>query len=294
MSFELHFYQPADQAPCSLQQIKEVLLASEHVHFVAETTSYLFEYENQITGVCFWFCLAATPYVDEEVRAFSGFRYTGLSFGVNYCRPSYFMYEANPILLRLVNQLQLYVFDPQADAASTVPFQPYSDELVRSWQAGNRRSSLKSPNRVTLSQEKAYSAWRYLYLYPHFKSSLSDQHFIPKLFFVRTKEGVKTSVVFPYPDVEHQLIPDVDYLYVKIPSKKWIFHRTVEGLVPFEQLRCLAPDAFSAVNEPIPHYLLVNPQPVETVLLRCRRLGRSEYTILENGSFIDIDPPFTA
>lgn len=295
MSFQLYFYRPNEQAALTIRDIQPVLLAIDHFRLTEDGSDVDFEYENPVTGVYFWFSFAKQGYADEPIMQFEDFRYTGLYFTINYHRPSYFMYEANPILLQLIQTLHLYVYDPQADAASSIPFQPYSDELIRSWQAGNRRIGSKSPHRVTLDRDKARYAWEYLYQYPNFKESLPEEFFVPKLFFVRLKNGtVHTAVVFPYPDTDHQLIPDVDFLYVKIFRKQLWFRKAVEGLIPFSQLRTLAPDAFQTFYDPIPHYLLQNRDSLESILQSFDVIQKDRFSVLPNDGFVDLAPPHSS
>jgi hypothetical protein len=106
--------------------------------------------------------------------------------------------------------------------------------------------------------------------------------------------SVKTAVVFPFPDVENQLIPDVDFLYVKIRRKQWLFGRNVEGLVSFEQLRNRVPDAFQFFSEPVPYYLLENCNSIEASLAECMLIQRDKFSVLANDAFVDLDPPVTA
>jgi hypothetical protein len=292
MSFQLYFYRPVEQAVLTIGDVQDVLLAADHFRLAEDGSSVDFEYENPITGVYFWFSFNKNAYADEQILQFPKHRFTGLYFTINYHRPSYFMYEANPIVLQLIQTLRLYVFDPQTDAASSAPFQPYSDELIRSWQAGNRRIGSKSPFRVSFDRDKARYAWEYLYRYPAFKDLLPSEHFVPKLFFIRLKdENVHTAVVFPYPDTEHQLIPNVDYLYVKISRKQLWFRKSVEGLISFSQLRMAAPDAFQAVSDPLPHFLLDNRVSLEPILQTCDVIRKDRFAVLPNDGFVDLDPP---
>lgn len=292
MSFQLHFYRLVDQVALTIRDVQDVLLSVDHFRLTEDGSSADFEYENPITGVYFWFSFSKNTYTDEQIPQFPQYRYTGLSFTINYNRPSYFMYEANPFVLQLIRTLRLHVFDPQADDESSVPFQPGSDELIRSWQAGNRRIGSKSPVRVSLDRDKARYAWEYLYYYPVLKNLFPSEYFVPKLFFIRLKdENVYTAVVFPYPDTEQQLIPAVDYLYVKISRKQFWFRKTVEGLISFSSLRMAAPEAFQAVSEPLPHYLLDHRVSLEPILQTSKMIRKERFIVLPNDGFVDLDPP---
>lgn len=295
MSFSLYFYSQQEEAIITAEELKKVLLPNPYIRYTENGPVTDFEYENPITGVYFWFTYTLPGYANEEIALFEGYRYTGLTFCINYNRPSYFMYEANPLLLDLIRTLDIAVFDPQADGVSTLPFRPFADELVRSWQASNRRIGSKAPNRVALQKEKARYAWEYLYRYPQIKTLFPQDHFIPKLFFVHLRDSsVKTAVVFPYPDVESQLIPEVDYLYVKIKRKHWLFDRNVEGLVSFQCLLDSIPEAFEFFSDPVPHYLLKKRELIATALPGCLLIQRDKFSVLANDAFVDIDPPVTA
>lgn len=291
MSFNLYFYRRQGQNSLSVEQLSSLILSNEHMTLLENEHAVDFEYENPVTGVYFWLSFAKSRYVDEEIQQFDSFEFTGLTFGINFNRPSYFIYEANPIILKLVRTLGLYVYDPQADGASTTPYKPFQDELVHSWQSSNRRGASKSPNRVILPHKQALYAWEYLFQYPRIKRNVPQDQFVPKLFFVKMRDNsVKTAVVFPFPEAENQLIPEVDYLYIKTKKKQWLFEKQKEGLVSFETLRQKFPQAFVYREQPMQHYVMLDQNAIEEFLNECSVIDKEQFTVMANDGFVDVEP----
>jgi len=104
-------------------------------------------YENEDTDVSFALTQEAghkPPGGDDEVRAPlpPPYRYTGWHGNLNYCRPSFFAYEAMPVLADFAARFGLTIFDRQEfdDGRNGLMTVPHAPLLVSSWREHNQRA----------------------------------------------------------------------------------------------------------------------------------------------------------
>ncbi|MGA7187549.1 MAG: hypothetical protein WBY66_03520, partial [Candidatus Acidiferrales bacterium] len=91
-------------------------------------------YANPQTGVYFSFNFEAPESPEDAPRITGGYFDSGLSFNLNYNRPSYFGLEALPVVETLAARFALSVFDPQAVGDEPKLLTDVrSESLVQSW-----------------------------------------------------------------------------------------------------------------------------------------------------------------
>lgn len=116
-------------------------------------------YVNQVTGVYCWFdCQPQAPGPDG-----AGLQYTGVSFGLNYGRPSFFALEAMAEVEAFAAHFDLLVEDPQDEPGGRGPKAPRvrsAAELVASWQRANSQA-LPLFGMPYLPRARSDSFWQY-------------------------------------------------------------------------------------------------------------------------------------
>ncbi|NJK94347.1 MAG: hypothetical protein HC905_04840 [Bacteroidales bacterium] len=97
-------------------------------------------YENKETGVYFCFEYNEPEPDDETIEGFENFDNTNWTFNINFLRPQFFGLESFPFVESFVNDLDLLVFNPQANGDDSL--KKYSNkELFDNWSAINMRHS---------------------------------------------------------------------------------------------------------------------------------------------------------
>ncbi|NIG56818.1 hypothetical protein [Chitinophaga sp. Cy-1792] len=90
-------------------------------------------YENNETGTCFYFEYDEPLAGDEDEFEFEEFENTHFQFHLNYKLPDTHGKEAFPIVIKLMNDLDLFIFNPQFGAEADYPHQPSADSLYKGW-----------------------------------------------------------------------------------------------------------------------------------------------------------------
>jgi hypothetical protein len=174
-------------------------------------------YTNEDTGVYFIFddCTDNAQSDDPEDP---GHPY---AVSINYCRPSFFILEAEPEVSAFVQKLDLLVSDPQVDGMGDGEFD--RDQLLTGWNKGNAlgyaailkdpksRATIKSLPRATLMRSWAWNLER-----AAFQDKLGESKFVPCVFFFLVDDQPAT--IAAWPDGIPIAVPEVDYIF--IPRKE--------------------------------------------------------------------------
>src|ERR1700712_5309575 len=109
MSFDLYFYKRKD-SPLTEEVVAAYL--TKNLPFNISKSNRQWDYENSETGVYFvieWVKLKDSDFLEE----FEEFTCINFTFSLNFFRPRFFGLESFPIIDKLVDDLDLFIFDPQ-------------------------------------------------------------------------------------------------------------------------------------------------------------------------------------
>ena len=141
MSYDLHFCTKGHPAPPPA----EILAwARQQVHFTVNVTSdrdFQCWYENEHTGVYFGMEHLREPAGDgAESIAPEHYADVQITFKMNYLRPSFFAYEAMPVVDEFAQRFSLLVIDPQDHeiGGDASPKQCRAEELTKAWLKSNQ------------------------------------------------------------------------------------------------------------------------------------------------------------
>ena len=162
-------------------------------------------YTNEDTGVDFLFECSETSAPSSRDRPWARLL-------LAYVRPSFFAEEATREIEPFTTQFGTSVIDPQNPSVTTYR----TPEFLRAWQAGNRDAcgpyhgwGVSDP-RLTLPRSRLLAAWQWNYRRKALQEGERDGLFVPKIWFIRTEDGVATGVIWP--DAMPMRAPQVDYV----------------------------------------------------------------------------------
>ena len=229
MSYDLYFYkQKSDKL--TETQIADYL--TENLVPVSESGSQWF-FENEDTEVYYSFD-RNEPYKDEEsielYESFADFDNTSFSFNLNFMRPCFFGLEAFEFVEHLLEDLNLFVLDPQS--GSETPHKPTKEELFNIWNHTNLQACahhFEELNCVFMPIEKSNKVWEYNSSRKNLQEKLGDGYFVPKLFFFKTKKHNKAFTLTLWTEHIPMVIPDAEYFLLTRKFKK--LFRKIEDTV---------------------------------------------------------------
>lgn len=293
MSFDLYFCRQNKSAP-SISELKEYFssLPLFQVNDVA-AGGVEFWYQNEATGV---YCLFS--YSPLDAAELQGCGSSGLTFNLNFRRPSFFAYETMPLVEDFCKHFDLVVENPQeetvqkADAAS----------LISSWRSHNTRAmgTMKTVAKEEnmdlyyLPEESATAWWRYTKVRQAIEDSIKEDIFVPSLMILMNPASQLFTMML-WPKGIAQFFPRSDCVYVQREKKRLFGTKEETGVVAYDsvieriehllddyefggfQVKYLRPDKTSQA------FQLIQTLHLEPVDLR-------QYTQMAADSFHDVAP----
>lgn len=229
MSYDLYFFKTKG-SPITDNEI-ENFLSSE---LVPEENNQWF-FHNSDTEVYFTFEKTEKENNDDSEN-FEDFKDVNISFNLNFLRPSFFGIEAFKFINKLVNDLDLYVFNPQSE--NDKPYKPNQKELFNNWNNTNLNASSShfSEQNSYLDIEKSNQIWNYNANRNLIQQKLGNAYFVPKMFFFKTKENNDVITVSSWTEHIPNVIPNADYFLLTKVQKKWFKTKKENALISREKL----------------------------------------------------------
>ncbi|MFA9441674.1 hypothetical protein ACDA63_18755 [Uliginosibacterium sp. sgz301328] len=199
-------------------------------------------YGNEDTGVYFVFELQAAQLPEEDDD--EPLEHFPIALNINYLRPSYFIFEAEPEVTAFVKHFDLLVSDPQMEGMGDGEYN--AEKLLSGWNCGNEfgyTSVLRDENnrsRIShLPAEQLHNAWRWNWTRTQVQARVGESKFVPRIMFMNLGGSTVTAAVWP--DGIPVVVTRVDYLCV--PRKE---------LAPTKFFRKKEDTTFVAWDEALP------------------------------------------
>lgn len=235
MSYDLYFYKRKDTQVTQLE-IEKYLVVKMGLKQEADSLMY----HNEDTGVYFYFeKLSASDEDDdfEEDEAdeadenfaaqMAAFESLNLSFGINFLRPSFFGLEAFAFVATMMQDLNLYVMNPQSE--ESLPYKPTKEALFTNWNytnVGVSAQHFEEGETAYISTELANSVWQYNYHRKAYQAQLGSDYFVPKIFLFVTKAERKVVTVATWTQHIPNVFPAADYYILYGWRRRWFRKET--------------------------------------------------------------------
>lgn len=234
MSFDLYFCRQNKSAP-SIPELKEYfsslpLFQSNDV----AAGGVEFCYQNEATGV---YCLFS--YSPLDAAELEGCGSSGLTFNLNFRRPSFFAYETMPLVEAFCKRFDLVVENPQdetvqgADAAGLIS----SWRKHNTWAMGTMKNVAIEEDMELhyLPEASATAWWRYTKVQQALEESINEDIFVPSLMILMNPASQVFTMML-WPKGIAQFFPRSDYVYVQREKKSLFRTKEQTGLVPYESV----------------------------------------------------------
>jgi len=299
MSFDLYFCSPKSGR---IDFDAVAAWAKERGPFVRNPNQLW--YSNEDTGVYFSLDFESNePATPEDARVPEGAFDSGLSFNLNFNRPSFFGYEARPHVEQLARRFDLRVFNPQSNAPDFAT-EAEAKNLTESWLDHNRRAILtlteqepSFPSPPYMPLEHSLYLWRFGIAKAKLKLICGEDLYVPRLAPVHQKDSKVVSRAFTCTQGVPTIVPESEWVFI-VRGKKSFFkpkEKPEVGVISretFNELfdRYIEPFEFSETGVRV-----IRPESVKKVgnLLKSLEgmLERSEFDVVGTDSFVDIELP---
>ncbi len=272
MPFELVPYRPRGRPPVSIEDLDKVVgVIGNFKKKDIGGGKMQWIYKNPETGV--YFLVLFDP--GKKRQSYSDWNDSQLSIVVRLGKPSFFGYEAFPVIHQLLKNLNLGVLDPQKTAMFRHPTRLNDEQMRTSWEKNNMAEikALLSSGKavVTAPREKMDFFWRFMTIRKQMQDSLGPDVLVPPINLHYAKDGsVKMSCIWP--DASKVVIPKVDYVFVTREEKKFLSKKKISGAVPFLDIVTILKSKGKTKREPVAH-LLFDQSPDKDLVQRLSTLA---------------------
>lgn len=198
--------------------------------------------ENEDTGA--YFSVDKNePETDEEsielFESFNDFDNTHFTFNLNFLRADFFGQFAFSFVDKFIQDLDLFVLNPQSATDADNPFKPTIDELYQNWSAINFKHSADLYNEYELEYyplDKSNEFYNYNINVSVLQEKLGDNYYVPRQYLFKTKADKKIVTLSTWTQHIPNLIPNSDYYLLSKEYKK--LFRTIKesGIISYETL----------------------------------------------------------
>jgi hypothetical protein len=293
MSFDLFFCWHKKE-PVNWDSVAD--WSQKHLHF-QRNDSQLF-YSNEDTGVYFSLDFEVKDAEEEIVR--SDYVDSGLSFNLNFARPSFFAYEAMPIIVDLCRHFGLAIYDPQASDPECVNQNPAVEELTESWRSSNRNAvsalhelNAESPFRMPAAVSDYL--WNYCRTKKDLQTRLGDDIFVPGLFpFGKSGRHDIGTMIVCTSDIP-MIVPNSQWVVVRRPKKRLfgLKEDMKTGIVSARVFESALGDAIVPYQHWEPSVRVINPESAAVAAKRLESIQdmipAKEFVRIAPDKFIDTE-----
>jgi len=233
MSYDLYFYKRKGHK-LTEKEISEYL--DTNLTSVNKSDKQWFV-ENEVTETYFSIDQNEQETDEETVELFEKFNEfdnTHFSFNLNFLRPDFFGQFAFSFVDKFVQELDLFVLNPQSSTEADNPLKPQIGELYENWSALNAKHCshfFKEHNLDYYPLEKSNDFYQYNLNREQIQNELGENYYVPKLYLFKKKSDGCIITISTWTQHIPNVFPPADYFLLTKKYKK--LFRTIEevGLI---------------------------------------------------------------
>ena len=239
MSYDLYFYKKKS----SNQSEKDIInYLNNSEYLTAEENETQWSYFNEETGVYFGIDLNEPNTETEDLEIwdnFSEYENLNINFTINFIRPNFFGYESFPILEKIIEDLDVYLLNPQDEIDPDNPQKFEKGYLENQWIRHNEQLIIQHFSEFQVEyfdKEKSDYIWNYSLIRNELQENLEEDIFVPGYFLLKSKIDNQIYRVCVWPKHIPIILPPVDFVIVQ--KEYWKLFKKVEesGLVSIKQI----------------------------------------------------------
>lgn len=290
MSFDLYFCRQDRSVP-SIPELKEYfsLVPRFQVNDVEDGVE--FWYQNEVTGV---YCGFSYSQLDAAELQDCGS--TGLTFNLNFHRPSFFAYETMPLVENFCKRLNLVVENPQDETVQ----QSDVSTLIASWRRHNTQAMRMMKNVAKeedrelhyLPETSATAWWQYMKVRQALDDKITEDIFVPSPVILMNPASELFTMLL-WPKGIAQFFPRSDYVYL-LREKRSLFRTKEEtGLVSYDSVMAKIDHLLEDYEFDALHIKYLRPERTSQVIpliqsLNLEQIELRQYTRMASDSFHDV------
>lgn len=239
MSYDLYFYKKKS----SNQSEKDIInYLNNSEYLTVEENETQWSYFNEETGVYFGIDLNEPNTEEEDIEIWDNFsEYENLNFNftINFIRPNFFGYESFPILEKIIEDLDIYLLNPQDENDPDNPHKFEKGYLEKQWIRHNEQLIIQNFEEFKVEyydKEKSDYIWNFSFIRNELQENLEEDIFVPSYFLLKNKIDNQIYRVCVWPKHIPIILPPVDFVIVQKEYRKFFKKVEESGLVSIKQI----------------------------------------------------------
>jgi hypothetical protein len=267
MSFDLYFYKKKESG---LTEDQLATYLDKHLPNNNSQSAAQWKYENPATGVYFlidWDTDGDTASL-MGADSFTGFTDLNFSFSLNFFRPRFFGLESFPVIERIINDLDLYILNPQDETDPDNPQKFPKGYFQEQWIRQNDAVTLEQFEDLELEYlplGKSNYLWWYQANRADLQESLAREIHVPGYFILKNHEDGQLYTACAWPQHIPMVLPPVDLLMVQKKMKRPFRAINASGLVAYNNIMEYLGPYFETFEHELPELKILRPQQAEKI-----------------------------
>lgn len=278
MNYTLVFYKKSSN-PLSKEAIERYLSSISYIRKLSETR-WVYQ-DKEIGSYCYFDYYNSIE--NTEIIKYNGYESVNFVFTINFIRPQFFGRACFTIVERLVDELDLYLVNPQTE---NTPIQYKHGQLFDEWATSNiiiSKNSFKEFGLNYLDLEKSDYSYRYNMLKSELQLQLGSNYFVPRIFYIKKFNSNTVETLCSWTQIMPFVLPKVDFIGIQRKTKSFFSSKKENGLVSYKTLM----DKFGSSFEKEGLYKIINTKQVNKIKKELNSL--SFETTLDSYENISID-----
>jgi len=233
MSYDLYFYKRKERK-LTEKEIAEYLNTNLITSNKSDNQWFV---ENEVTETYFSIDQNEQETDEEAIEFYENFKdfdNTHYSFTLNFLRPDFFGQFAFSFVDKFVQELDLFVLNPQSSTDADNPFKPGNGELYENWSALNARHCSHLFKEFELEYyplEKSNDFYQYNLNREKLQNALGDNYYVPKLYLFKKKSDGSIITICTWTEHIPNVFPPADYFLLTKKYKKQFKTVEEDGLI---------------------------------------------------------------
>ena len=291
MSYDLYFYKKKTN---SLNEKEVFEYLNENFPLNNSEIETQWTYFNENTGVYFGVDWNEPETEKEEIEFwdnFADFDYLNFNFSINFIRPNFFGYESFSILEKIIEDLDLYILNPQDDINAERPQKFGKGYFENQWI--NHNEKLIKENFETFQVdyyplEKSDYLWSFQYHREQIQYNLNEDIFVAGYFIIKKKSDSKLYSFCVWPNHIPIVFPPVDYVIIQKEYRKLFKTIKESGIIAFSKIQSEYGKYLEDFDSEIPNLKIIVPHNAKKISKEFNAL-KIESEVKEFGEFVSFD-----
>lgn len=191
-----------------------------------------------------------------------------MNISINFFRPEYFGLESFPVIEKIIQDLDVFVWNPQDTESESLPKKFPIGYFQNQWIRHNNQVTKDQLSELSfdyLPRDYSNYMWKFSYNRQALQNSLTEDIFVAGFILLKSNSDSNIYTTCVWPDHIPVILPLVDYIIISRKKKK--LFRSVEesGLVAYADVMKELGEYFEYYSSDIPNLKILRQEQADLI-----------------------------